>query len=469
MRNLGKTLILAALVLACSQAHASLPSSEMVSGGRSRNSRGATNEKSSNECTTPICLPKNVVDDDPTMGGKLPDCDSLGSVLGTVNNSEDQAEEAKRKTNVENGGVCFAPQGGLNAAETEKTKVAKLYKCLEQVRGLMPGDLDAQKKFVTELKSARLKTYLGMIMTAYGETTGDMKTGDQLAVMKVIDNSTRSCVNKKSKDVTAWEAAIAPARFSMYNKGTYGKNKDTFLKDKEKDTDRMKSSIEAFTKLQCAKFEPPKEWEEAMHYKADYVSPSWAKAKDLVQSPNVNNTPLKTSKPMHQFYKLEWNCAIEATNRTIKSSTAVASSLNPTLQFLLGEPAFALSTFGDWELVQFKGRGNFLRMKSHPLIQLEVAADPNGARITKVEPLKQNKKILVISYDAGEFGTSQILQVEKAALYDTRARKFLGNFALSYSENGAKIEDQPLWTASLNELRVYDPMSGSTDLIEFQN
>lgn len=437
----------------------------MVRKSSSRSS--SPKEKITNDCTTPICLPKTVVDDDPTMSGKLQNCDSLGAVLGTVNNTEEQAEEVKKKSSSD--GVCLAPQNGLSAEATEKSKVEKLYKCLEQVRGIMPDGLDAQKKFISELKSARLKTFVAMIMTAYGETTGDMKTGDQLAVMKVIDNSTRHCVNKKSKEVTAWEAATAPARFSMYNKGIYGKNGDTFLKNKEKDTTRMKRSIEAFAKIQCAKFDPQKEWDEAMHYKADYVKPSWAKAKDEIKAPNVNNESLKTSSPRHQFYKLEWNCAIDATNQTIKAPNALASLPHPGLQFLFGEPAFALSTLGNWELVQFKGRGQYLRMKSHPLIQTEVAADPSGAQIDSIRTLSENRNIEMITYTAGEFGTSQILKVQKAAVYHSGLRKFLGSFSVRYTENGQPIEHQPLWTASATELRIYDPISGSTDLIEFKN
>lgn len=443
-------------LLSNSFAEAARPS-EVISGVRSGSS-----SKGDGECKSPFCLPGNIVDDDPTLGAKLPDCGLLGSMMSPSRN-----QVASSEANGD-GLQCSSSQYAKPTNE-EKAQQARLYKCLEQVREILPKDYQAQKKFISDMQSARLKTFLGMVLTTYGEASGEMDVGDHLAIMKVLDNRTRTCVTGDKPEATTWEIATSPNQFSMYNANLYGgSDKDFHIKNKEKNGERMKLAIEAFGKLQCAKLEPAADWEKAEHYKADYVSPEWAKGKDLIVSAKVNGDPIASKKPYHMFYRLPWSCVIASNKPRGGKKNAKVQSQHSPFEWMTFVSSVAHATDKQsWEMANFGARGVYLRMKNRTLTQIKVHSDPLGARLISVVPHKRHGAIDVIQYDSGEHGTNQIVRVYRAVLFDTRSATILGDFPLRYVGKGAKVQpQQPAWTDSDSGISIFDPETGTTDEIE---
>lgn len=458
MREIRGLLFLLMLT-ACVAAKAAR-SSEAVSGSRGSKTNTVN---AGGDCTSPFCLPKDIVDDDPTLGAKLPDCGILGPMMSSsqtlVASADGESDGLKCSSNPYN-----------KPTDSEKAQQARLYKCLEQVRTILPSDYQAQKKFISGLQSARLKTFLGMVLTTYGETDAAMAVEDHLAIMKVLDNRTRTCVNDDKPSATTWEIATSRNQFSMYNASLYGgKDKDFHIKNKEKNESRMKLAMEAFTKLQCAKMEPEAQWEKAEHYKADYVSPDWAKGKDLIISAKINGDAIANKRPYHQFYQLPWSCVIGSGTKGGKNKKRAAIDTGyPYVAWLSFVSSVAQATDAQsWEIVDFGKRGFYLRLKNRILTQTKIQSDPLGAKLLSVVSHKRHKFIDIIRYDAGEHGTSQIVRIHRAVLFDTRSGEILGDFPVQYSVAGAKVQPaQPKWTDTKTEISIYDPETDETETLD---
>lgn len=113
---------------------------------------------------------------------------------------------------------------------------------------------------------------------------------------------------------------------------------------------------------------------------------------------------------------------------------------------------------GDWEVFKYRGGKSVLRLKNTPTINVELYSDGNEPKILSAKPHDKFAHIEIITYNAGEFGTSQIIRRTHAVIYNTRTKAILGEFPLKLEAlNGKDQPKQPKWTVRGRTILVDDP------------
>lgn len=112
----------------------------------------------------------------------------------------------------------------------------------------------------------------------------------------------------------------------------------------------------------------------------------------------------------------------------------------------------------DWQ-VSREESSYLLKLKSDAQVTSELTVMSGEPKILSVK--KYGKEVVAIVYDAGVAGTSVLVQNTYALLYNTKSKKFLGDFPLEYKLNsGAPYTfDQPVWKVEENSLRIIDENS----------
>lgn len=112
----------------------------------------------------------------------------------------------------------------------------------------------------------------------------------------------------------------------------------------------------------------------------------------------------------------------------------------------------------DWQ-VSREESSYLLKLKSDAQVTSELTVMSGEPKILSVK--KYGKEVVAIVYDAGVAGTSVLVQNTYALLYNTKSKKFLGDFPLEYKVNsGAPYTfDQPVWKVEENSLRIIDENS----------
>ncbi len=474
----GRQLISAcvvALIFANSQALAAR-SSELVSPSSTSRPSGNSSTGDGGECDDKgnFCLPKNIFDDDPTEGGKYSECETLSGILAprTIASTRgDAGDQMCHETN--------RKSASLKPVGTVDRRQEALYRCLNQVRESIPsGNIASQKNFISNFKSARLKTFLAMAFTGYGEAGPDMGIQDIMAIQKTVVNRTKSCVNGKEPSATAWEVAIAEKQFSMYNDKIYGKNGDKFIKEKEDSSERMKKSISSFLDLQCARFTPPEMWDKVSYYHNNQVNPSWNRKMKLVQPAAVDGKTIQTTGVHHKFYAKEWSCDIDevktvasnSSKRGRKKSDASNSSVSARIAaFWNGLIPRALAAIEDWTILNDTKIGHLLRNTRNPLNQIQVTGDPDGAKILSVKTHPTLSDLDIVEYDAGVHGTSQLVQLYRAVIVNNKTNEILGDYPLrSVALNTPASEQpaQPKWSVEGAHIKIYSPDTAKTYTVD---
>jgi hypothetical protein len=132
--------------------------------------------------------------------------------------------------------------------------------------------------------------------------------------------------------------------------------------------------------------------------------------------------------------------------------------------YIFANPAFA--KLEDWELLSYREAGHNLRLKAKPEIYIEVQADPSGPKLLSAKNNDKHANIEMIDYVAGEFGTSEITEITRRVLFNTKTQKILGDFPLKYVIKGAKKKaKQPLWKNTTAGIEIYDPETQATDKV----
>lgn len=196
----------------------------------------------------------------------------------------------------------------LDQESFQENEATELGACLRyQLQSLPSTSLAAKKQALLKLKSARLKSFIGFVVTCYGEAAKDAEPADRIAIMKVMENRTNICNKELSDQVrTPMEVALQKAQFSMYNAPIYAKNRAF---EKNADDPQMKKCIEAFakyTQLDKGKYSSnPKKTEEINFYHTPDVHPEWDKNTTQVQ---LTIDGKKTNDRQHFFKAGQWSC-----------------------------------------------------------------------------------------------------------------------------------------------------------------
>lgn len=119
-----------------------------------------------------------------------------------------------------------------------------------------------------------------------------------------------------------------------------------------------------------------------------------------------------------------------------------------------------LSLFGqtpvlaaDWSFVKV-GEEYFLQ--SPDGLNHQVTTETGIPKITKLEDITQ--QTIKIEYLAGEAGTSQNIQIYRAALFNKKTNKLIGDYPSRYQ--GVESLIQPQWTLEKDQLSIKDENEG---------
>lgn len=123
----------------------------------------------------------------------------------------------------------------------------------------------------------------------------------------------------------------------------------------------------------------------------------------------------------------------------------------------------AQADLGDWEVVSVKEKNSaLLRHRQNLKLSTRLMADIRGRPVLKsARAMSKNKDIECITYFAGEFGTHSLEPVYRAALYDTKAKEFIGDFPIAaptVSMAGAKPDPfAPIWSETPGRITIDEP------------
>jgi hypothetical protein len=110
----------------------------------------------------------------------------------------------------------------------------------------------------------------------------------------------------------------------------------------------------------------------------------------------------------------------------------------------------------DWTIILHKNSPK-LTLKSNPKINIELDVLSQGYKLLAE---KKYKHLRLIQYGAGAAGTFTIVEAFRTAVYNTKTKKFLGEFPHKYVQQnrpkGTPPLTQPQWIFHKNTLRVID-------------
>jgi hypothetical protein len=177
----------------------------------------------------------------------------------------------------------------------------KLLQCSDSVSrhcGNKSG-LQARKDCLFNLRSPRLREFIALTKTAYGEADRRMKQQDMLGIMKVVENRTSRCGQLSSKcDPLA--IVMQRKQFSYFNSDFRGGSRT--IKATSSDS-HMRNAIDAYLKFQTSSFSSG--WNDVYHYHGDYVSPNWAPKMNFrdYDQIKINGLKLKENGTRHIFLR----------------------------------------------------------------------------------------------------------------------------------------------------------------------
>ncbi len=112
----------------------------------------------------------------------------------------------------------------------------------------------------------------------------------------------------------------------------------------------------------------------------------------------------------------------------------------------------------DWKVAEQDGVFEAQLIGSED-IKTELTVMSGEPKVLKIEKLSQD--VIAVIYHAGVSGTSVLVESSYALLYNTKSKKFLGDFPLEYKVSGDApyTFDQPVWKVEGNSLRIIDENS----------
>lgn len=120
--------------------------------------------------------------------------------------------------------------------------------------------------------------------------------------------------------------------------------------------------------------------------------------------------------------------------------------------------AYAQYAPKDWQVREIDGSFE-LALKSAQGISSEMTVMAGEPKLLSVK--KYGSDVVAIVYSAGQSGTTVLVESLYALLYNTKSKKFLGDFPVEYKvSSGAPYTfDQPVWKIEGNSLRIIDENS----------
>ena len=115
-----------------------------------------------------------------------------------------------------------------------------------------------------------------------------------------------------------------------------------------------------------------------------------------------------------------------------------------------------------WEIKE-DDNGYFIKNRLDRSYLVVLGGKPEIKTIKKKDPLE------IIIYDAGETGTSAIIQADYALVYHSKKKKILGTYPYKYVEKTPhkKKLSQPKWDFKQNELTIKDENSNVEETIPY--
>ena len=120
----------------------------------------------------------------------------------------------------------------------------------------------------------------------------------------------------------------------------------------------------------------------------------------------------------------------------------------------------------EWKSIIFNDK-YFLENTKNPEIRIKVSTIGGGVKFESVEKTK-NKDIVLLIYNSGSAGTSEIINQRRAVIFHKKTKKKLGDFAWKLKSDNPKSKPlQPKWTFKKSQIIVDDPNTGIVKTINF--
>jgi hypothetical protein len=122
---------------------------------------------------------------------------------------------------------------------------------------------------------------------------------------------------------------------------------------------------------------------------------------------------------------------------------------------LLGTVSWAQDKVSDWEVRTVDGAPElFGKFDKNPSSELTITSGAPRLLGTK----KFGENLIAIIYDSGSAGTSTVVTIQYAILYNRKDKSFVGDYPYLYRQEGksAYKVDQPEWKIKAGELIIKD-------------
>ena len=84
-------------------------------------------------------------------------------------------------------------------------------------------------------------------------------------------------------------------------------------------------------------------------------------------------------------------------------------------------------SLAQFKIEMAKGSPSYIvkRDKEHKIMQVPVS--PGGGEILEIKTRKEFPSIVFVTYNAGQAGTSQFIEIHRAAVWDKKTKEFIGD------------------------------------------
>jgi hypothetical protein len=115
----------------------------------------------------------------------------------------------------------------------------------------------------------------------------------------------------------------------------------------------------------------------------------------------------------------------------------------------------------DWSVIQNDG-DFFLQHDTDNTLKLQIFSAGGLPHFEKTIPIQQNADIVLLEYYSGAAGTSSIISIYNAVIFNTKTQSSLGDFPYRYVFHDDRVIPQPQWDFYQDRIEIQDEESATS-------
>ncbi len=115
----------------------------------------------------------------------------------------------------------------------------------------------------------------------------------------------------------------------------------------------------------------------------------------------------------------------------------------------------------DWSVIENDGEF-FLQQDTDDTVILRIFSAGGLPHFEKTIPVQQNADVVLLEYYSGAAGTSTIISIYNAVIFNTKTHHSLGDFPYRYVVHDDRVIPQPQWYFYQDRIEIQDEESATS-------